>query len=104
MIARMCAKSMDNYNDIMRKKVKIGDRVFIRRSNDVIPEILAVAETYPHSRIIEKPKNLGNTKRTGSTIHFKPDPKIFSTTLYNYDTIKERLRETAFLSYLFPAI
>ena len=39
----------------------------------------------------------GTTRRTGTTITFKPDPKIFSTTLYNYDTIKERLRETAFL-------
>lgn len=36
-------------------------------------------------------------KKTGTTIHFKPDPKIFSTTLYNYDTIKERVRESAFL-------
>lgn len=47
--------TLNNYNDILRKKVKIGDRVFIRRSNDVIPEILAVAETYPQSKTIEKP-------------------------------------------------
>ena len=40
---------------------------------------------------------VGTTRRTGTTVTFKPDPKIFSTTLYNYDTIKERLRETAFL-------
>ncbi len=31
--------------------------MFIRRSNDVIPEILAVAETFKHSKIIEKPTN-----------------------------------------------
>lgn len=47
--------TLNNFNDIGRKKVKIGDRVFIRRSNDVIPEILAVAESYPHSKPIEKP-------------------------------------------------
>jgi len=47
--------TLNNYNDILRKKVKIGDMVFIRRSNDVIPEILAVAETYDHSKTIEKP-------------------------------------------------
>lgn len=47
--------TLNNYNDIQRKKVKLGDRVFIRRSNDVIPEILAVAETYPTSEIIQKP-------------------------------------------------
>lgn len=46
--------TLNNYNDILRKKVKLGDRVFIRRSNDVIPEILAVAETYETSKEIEK--------------------------------------------------
>lgn len=49
--------TLNNYNDILRKKVKIGDRVFIRRSNDVIPEILSVAETYDNSVVIEKPKH-----------------------------------------------
>ena len=36
--------TLNNYGDILRKSVKIGSRVFIRRSNDVIPEILGVAE------------------------------------------------------------
>ena len=36
--------TLNNYDDILRKKVKIGSRVFIRRSNDVIPEILGVSE------------------------------------------------------------
>lgn len=49
--------TLNNYNDILRKKVKIGDRVFIRRSNDVIPEILSVAETYNSSQAIIKPTN-----------------------------------------------
>lgn len=49
--------TLNNYNDILRKKVKIGDRVFIRRSNDVIPEILSVAETFETSKTIEKPTN-----------------------------------------------
>ncbi|MDE7101063.1 MAG: DNA topoisomerase IV subunit B, partial [Anaeroplasmataceae bacterium] len=40
---------------------------------------------------------LGDIKRTGTIVTFKPDPAIFSTTLYNYDTIKTRLRESAFL-------
>lgn len=47
--------TLNNFNDIMRKQVKLGDRVFIRRSNDVIPEILSVAETYDNSKPIEKP-------------------------------------------------
>lgn len=47
--------TLNNINDINRKKVKIGDRVFIRRSNDVIPEVLSVAETYDTSREIKNP-------------------------------------------------
>ncbi|OIJ11218.1 DNA topoisomerase IV subunit B [Anaerobacillus alkalilacustris] len=39
----------------------------------------------------------GTTKKTGTTIHFKPDPTIFSTTTYNFETLTERLREAAFL-------
>ena len=42
-------------------------------------------------------EEIGETKRTGTTVTFKPDPKIFTTTVYNYDTIKTRLRESAFL-------
>ena len=38
-------------------------------------------------------------KRTGSTISFKADPKVFKeTTIYNYDTLAQRLREIAFLN------
>ncbi|MQR85206.1 DNA topoisomerase IV subunit B [Bacillus megaterium] len=42
-------------------------------------------------------EKIGKTKKTGTTIHFKPDATIFSTTVYNYDTLCERLRESAFL-------
>ncbi|MEC0283280.1 DNA topoisomerase IV subunit B [Terribacillus saccharophilus] len=39
----------------------------------------------------------GKTKKTGTSIHFKPDPTMFSVTSYNFDTLAERLREAAFL-------
>ena len=39
----------------------------------------------------------GKTKQTGTTLHFKPDPVMFSVTTFNYDTLSERLREAAFL-------
>ncbi|MEJ6400643.1 DNA topoisomerase IV subunit B [Nicoliella lavandulae] len=43
-------------------------------------------------------KDLGKTKEhSGTTVTFKPDPAIFTTTVFNYDTLKERLRESAFL-------
>lgn len=42
-------------------------------------------------------EHLGKTNRTGSTVRFKPDPRIFSTTEYKYDVVCERAREEAFL-------
>ncbi|MBS4173013.1 DNA topoisomerase IV subunit B [Bacillus sp. FJAT-49736] len=42
-------------------------------------------------------EKIGKTNQTGTNIHFKPDPTIFSTTTFNYDTLCERLRESAFL-------
>ncbi|HWI48177.1 MAG TPA: DNA topoisomerase IV subunit B [Rummeliibacillus sp.] len=42
-------------------------------------------------------EKIGKTKETGTFIHFKPDETIFSTTKYNFDTLAERLRESAFL-------
>ena len=49
--------TLNNYDDIKRKKVKIGSRVFIRRSNDVIPEILGVVDEDQEGTVeIEKPK------------------------------------------------
>ncbi|WP_296141280.1 NAD-dependent DNA ligase LigA [uncultured Anaerococcus sp.] len=50
--------TLNNYDDIERKKVKIGSKVFIRRSNDVIPEILGVVdENQSGTRQIEKPSH-----------------------------------------------
>lgn len=43
-------------------------------------------------------KVTGESERTGTVIHFKPDKTIFQTTEYNYETISARLRELAFLN------
>ncbi|WEG10794.1 DNA topoisomerase IV subunit B [Pullulanibacillus sp. KACC 23026] len=42
-------------------------------------------------------EKIGTTRQTGTEIHFKPDPTIFSTTTYNFEVLSERLREAAFL-------
>ncbi|WP_339249643.1 DNA topoisomerase IV subunit B [Bacillus sp. FSL M8-0054] len=42
-------------------------------------------------------EKIGKTKKTGTLTHFKPDPTMFSTTTYNFETLSERLRESAFL-------
>ncbi|MBR4165010.1 MAG: DNA topoisomerase (ATP-hydrolyzing) subunit B [Lachnospiraceae bacterium] len=36
--------------------------------------------------------------KTGTTVTFKPDPEIFEETVFDFDTLKTRLRETAFLT------
>jgi DNA gyrase subunit B len=43
-------------------------------------------------------KELGPAEDTGTTVHWKPDPGIFETTDYNFDTLSQRLRELAFLN------
>jgi DNA gyrase subunit B len=37
-------------------------------------------------------------EKTGTKVHFKPDGSIFEETVYDYDTLKTRLRETSFLT------
>ncbi|HXX18656.1 MAG TPA: DNA topoisomerase (ATP-hydrolyzing) subunit B [Candidatus Acidoferrum sp.] len=45
-----------------------------------------------------KLKASGKTKKTGTKITFHPDPSIFSTTDFSFDTLSQRLRELAFLN------
>ncbi len=47
--------TLNNYGDILRKDVKIGSRVLVRRSNEVIPEILGATEHFENSQEVEKP-------------------------------------------------
>jgi DNA gyrase subunit B len=43
-------------------------------------------------------KDLGVSKRTGTSVHFKPDPQVFHEAHFDYDTLEARLRELAFLN------
>lgn len=47
--------TLNNYGDILKKKVKINARVLVRRSNEVIPEILGTTEYYETCEDIIKP-------------------------------------------------
>src|SRR4030095_12202317 len=40
----------------------------------------------------------GTTKRRGTKVTFKPDPEVFETTVFSFDTLAQRLRELAFLN------
>ena len=46
----------------------------------------------------ERLKRIGDAKRTGTKVFFKPDTEIFVETRFDYDTIASRLRELAFLN------
>ena len=55
-------------------------------------------QDYVHG-VPQKPLKKGSkTKRSGSTITFKPSPKTFTNTVYSFDTLSKRLRELSFLN------
>ncbi len=45
----------------------------------------------------QKLTKIGNTNKTGTTVHFMPDSEIFSSTKFNFGVICERMQECAFL-------
>lgn len=54
--ATISRATLNNIEDIRKKDVYLKSRVFIRRSNEVIPEVLGLAEKYDFSKEIEEPK------------------------------------------------
>jgi DNA gyrase subunit B len=54
---------------------------------------------FEQGKTVSKLTDVGDTKKTGTMITFKPDPVIFETTLsFEYDLLAKRLRELAFLN------
>ena len=51
-------------------------------------------------KIVQKLTIIGDceVERTGTTVSFKPDPDIFDTDIYDFETLKVRTRELAFLN------
>ena len=54
--ATVSKATLNNYGDIIRKNIKVGARVLIRRSNEVIPEILGSTEITENCKDIPKPE------------------------------------------------
>ena len=53
---------------------------------------------FERGNTVEPLKELGPVSDRGTTVTFKPDEEIFSTTVYKWDILKNRLRELAFLN------
>ena len=55
-------------------------------------------QNYSEGKPLEPVKEMGDSDYRGTIISFKPDATIFTTTVYNFDTLASRLRELAFLN------
>ena len=56
------------------------------------------SQRYERGKKITPLQTEGKTKKTGTTITFKPDPEIFGDQEFSYDLLSQRLREHAFLN------
>lgn len=91
--ATISRATLNNIEDIRKKKVCLNSRVFIRRSNEVIPEVLGLAEKYDYSKEIDEPEYCPCCQ----TKLVKKGPLIFCP---NHDNCKEQIvaRLTHFVS------
>ena len=55
-------------------------------------------QTYERGKVIKSLTVVGETDRRGTLVHFKPDAEIFEETEYQFDILRQRLREMAFLT------
>ncbi|MBM6908546.1 MULTISPECIES: DNA topoisomerase (ATP-hydrolyzing) subunit B [Collinsella] len=53
---------------------------------------------FSRGKTTQKMKKIGDSKATGTTTTFWPDDEIFETTVYDYEILRNRLQETAFLN------
>ena len=58
----------------------------------------AYKQRYERGKVVTELEELGATDRHGTTVTFLPDEEIFEDTVFDYATIKQRLREMAFLT------
>ena len=56
------------------------------------------AMKFSRGNITQEMKIIGETDHTGTTVTFKPDPEMFDTLEYDYETLHTRMREQAFLN------
>lgn len=55
-------------------------------------------QSYARGKAASKLRKVGKTKKTGTTITFKPDPEIFTELEFSFEILSKRLRELSFLN------
>ena len=55
-------------------------------------------QRYERGKVMYPLKEIGETDHTGTEVVFLPDKEIFEETVFDYDTLRQRLREMAFLT------
>ncbi|MBP3887919.1 MAG: DNA topoisomerase (ATP-hydrolyzing) subunit B [Cellulosilyticum sp.] len=55
-------------------------------------------EKFSRGEVTQPLTVIGETDRTGTFVHFKPDAEIFQDTIFDYSVLEQRLKETAFLT------
>ena len=55
-------------------------------------------QKYERGNVLCQVTDIGSTEKHGTFVHFLPDAEIFEETVFSYDVLKQRLRETAFLT------
>ncbi len=55
-------------------------------------------QRYERGKVMYPLKEIGTTDHTGTEVRFLPDKEIFEETVFDYDTLRQRLREMAFLT------
>lgn len=55
-------------------------------------------QRYERGKVMHPLKKVGKTDITGTHIHFKPDDEIFEELVFDFDTLRQRIQEMAFLT------
>ena len=65
---------------------------------DISREGKVYRQRYERGKVMYPLTVVGETERRGTEVRFLPDPKIFEETIFDFDVLKQRLREMAFLT------
>ena len=76
-----CVNALSTY---LRAEVRRGGKIY--------------AQEYSCGKPTSSVDIIGESDTTGTSVTFKPDGSIFTTTVYNYSTLANRLRDLAFLN------